>query len=261
MRAAEGAAPRDPIEEILAGIWMQVLDLKELGVHDDFFALGGHSLLATQVVSRVRAELRAELPLRTLFEEPTVAGFATCVAAALRREEGLEAPPIRPLVHADHPPLSFAQQRLWFIDRFQPDSALYNLPAVVHLHGRLDRATLARALGEIVRRHQVLRTTFETVDGDPVQVIHPAGDFHLPLVDLQGIPEPMRRAAVDAALRRDARRPFDLACGPLLRVALLRLETRPKTPDSGGGGPEQEHALYLNVHHIAFDGWSLGVFL
>ncbi|MCP4659155.1 MAG: AMP-binding protein, partial [bacterium] len=253
LRAAEElAAPRDPIEEILAGIWMQVLDLKELGVHDDFFALGGHSLLATQVVSRIRAELRVELPLRLLFEEPTVAGFATCVAAALRREEGLEAPPIRPLVHEDHSPLSFAQQRLWFIDRFEPDSALYNLPSIVHLHGRLDRRSLACALVEIVRRHQVLRTVFETVDGEPVQVIQPPFELPLPLCDLGALGEEDRQAEAYRLAVADARRPFDLARGPMLRAALLHLV----------GAPESEqHVLLLNVHHIAFDGWSLGVFL
>ncbi|MCP4658424.1 MAG: non-ribosomal peptide synthetase, partial [bacterium] len=125
--------PRGPVEELVAGIWSEVLDTADrVGAHDDFFALGGHSLLATRVQSRLRRELGVEVALRTLFERPTLAGFAEHVAAALAREEGREAPPIRPVTPRDQGlplPLSFAQQRLWFIDHFEPGSALYNLPA------------------------------------------------------------------------------------------------------------------------------------
>ncbi|MCP4658779.1 MAG: amino acid adenylation domain-containing protein, partial [bacterium] len=258
MVATEGfVPPRDPTEELLAGIWEEVLgrgasDRARIGIHDDFFALGGHSLLATQVVSRVRTVLGVELPLLTLFEEPTVAGFATCVAAALRREEGLEAPPIQPLAHGDRVPLSFAQQRLWFIDRFQPDSALYNLPSIVHLHGHLDRSSLACALNHIVRRHQVLRTVFETTAGEPVQVVQPPWELPLPLCDLGGLGAEDRRAEACRLAGAEARKPFDLARGPMLRVMLLRLADPPEC---------EAHTLVLNVHHIAFDGWSLGVFL
>ncbi|MCP4655431.1 MAG: amino acid adenylation domain-containing protein, partial [bacterium] len=246
--AADWVAPRNPIEEILAGIWSQVLDLGGVGVHDDFFAFGGHSLLATQVISRVRAELAVELPLRTLFEAPTVAGFAPHVFANLRREEGLEAPPIRPVVREGHPPLSFAQQRLWFLDRFEPDLALYTIPATLRFEGHLDRGALARALGEIVRRHEVLRTTYATVDGETVQMIQPRLVLALPVHDLTALRDADREAEVHRLASDDARRPFDIARGPVLRAALLRLG-------------EDDHRLLLVIHHIAFDGWSAGIFL
>ncbi|MCP4667049.1 MAG: non-ribosomal peptide synthetase, partial [Deltaproteobacteria bacterium] len=181
-----------------------------------------------------------------------MAGFAPHVAAARRREEGLEAPPIRPRVLETHAPetvpLSFAQQRLWFIDRFEPGAAFYNIPAALRLAGPLDPGALARALGEIVRRHEVLRTRFETRDGVPVQVIDPVPDPLLAICDLGGLPEPVRRAAADQLARREARRPFDLARGPMLRAVLMPLG-------------RDRHVLLVTVHHVAFDGWSLGVFL
>ncbi|MCP4656609.1 MAG: amino acid adenylation domain-containing protein, partial [bacterium] len=253
-------APRNPIEEIMAAIWEQVLGATvagpvvagPVGIHDDFFELGGHSLLATQVVSRVRRELHVELPLRLLFEQPTVAGLAAGVAEALRRQQDLEIPPILPGAREGHPALSFAQQRLWFIDRLEPGSARYNLPFSLHLRGRLAPGALARALGEIVGRHEVLRTRFETVaggpDDGPVQMIHAVLDQALPVCDLAGLDPAERRAEADRLARAEARRPFDLARGPMLRTALLRLG-------------DQEHLLLLTAHHIAFDAWSVGVFL
>ncbi|MCP4656533.1 MAG: AMP-binding protein, partial [bacterium] len=239
---------RDPVEEILAGIWAQVLRLEGVGVHEDFFALGGHSLLATRVQSRVRRDLGVELPLRVVFEQPTVAGLAAYVGAARRREEGLEAPPIRPVARPAPLPLSFAQQRLWFLDRLEPGSAVYGIPTSVTLTGRLHRRALGRALNEIVRRHEVLRTRFAIVEGDPVQEIQSDLELPLPLVDLDALGEPRQRIEVRRLVSTQARRPFDLARGPLLRAVLLRR------------GREQ-HTLFLSVHHIAFDGWSAGVFL
>ncbi|MCP4570778.1 MAG: non-ribosomal peptide synthetase, partial [bacterium] len=253
---------RGPVEEVLAGIWAEVLAVgevrPEVGAHDNFFALGGHSLLATRVQSRLRRDLGIELPLRVLFERPTVAGLAGSVAEALRRKEGLEAPPLlaRPPGEAgprEAGPLSFAQQRLWFIDRFEPDSALYNVPAPIRLTGRLDLGALARALGEIVRRHEVLRTRFESVEGVPLQVIEPVAEVLLPVVDLSALAQPARRAAADQLTRREAQRPFDLGRGPVLRAVVLRLDA--------GARDGHEHVLCLTVHHIAFDGWSIGVFL
>ncbi|MCP4656225.1 MAG: amino acid adenylation domain-containing protein, partial [bacterium] len=245
--------PRGPMEEILAGIWSEVLGIAEVGVHDDFFELGGHSLLATQVLSRVRRQLRVEPPLRTLFERPTVAGLAEYVVSAERRDQGPEALPLRPMkrkhgLPQEAVPLSFAQQRLWFLERFEPGLALYNIPVCFSLTGGLDDRALACALNEIVRRDEVLRTRFEAEAGVPVQVILPARGPALPVVDLQAMPEPARRTAADRLMRREARRPFDLARGHLLRVVLLRL------------GPGT-HVLLLTVHHIVFDGWSTGVFL
>ncbi|MCP4661332.1 MAG: non-ribosomal peptide synthetase, partial [bacterium] len=241
------------MEEQLAAIWAEVLAAAEptsrrLGIHDDFFALGGHSLLATRVVSRVRRELGVDIELRALFEQPTVAGLAGVLTAALRRAEGFEAPPIRPAARRDHLPLSFAQQRLWILDRLEPGSALYNIPSLLRLKGRLDVAALTLALAEIVRRHEVLRTRLETVDGDPVQIIQPVPEPSLSVVDLSVPDEPRRRDEARRLAVAAARRPFDLARGPLVRTALLRLGTR-------------EHALLVTVHHVAFDGWSGSVFL
>ncbi|MCP4654400.1 MAG: amino acid adenylation domain-containing protein, partial [bacterium] len=246
--SAPGIAPTGPIEEILAGIWSQVLGIGRVGVHDNFFELGGHSLLATQVVSRMRQALRIEPPLRTLFEQPTVAGLARYAAAALRRDEGLGAPPIRPAASGDAGPLSFAQQRLWFLDQIDPGSALYNVPVALRLSGRIEPGALLRTMGEIVRRHEVLRTTFKIVDGEPVQVIHSEFDPALPVAELTALAEGHRRAEARRLALAEARRPFDLARGPLLRTTLLRLAPA-------------EHELLLTVHHIAFDGWSVGVFL
>ncbi|MCP4658711.1 MAG: amino acid adenylation domain-containing protein, partial [bacterium] len=251
--AATGVAPRDPIEEILAEIYSQLLGVERVGVDADFFALGGHSLLATRMVSRIRRTLGVELPLRVVFEQPTVAALAACASAALRREQRLEAPPIRPPARRESLPLSFAQQRLWFLDRLEPGSSLYNIPTALRLTGDLDQAALVRSLNAIVRRHEVLRTSFaETADG-AVQVIRPVAELPLPVTDLERLGEPERGTEARRLARSEARRPFDLARGPVLRAALVRLAT---------GTPERaEHLLLLTVHHIAFDGWSAGVFL
>jgi amino acid adenylation domain-containing protein len=238
-------APRTPAEEVLAGIWAEVLRLERVGANDNFFELGGHSLLATRVVSRVRELFGVELPLRALFEGPTVAGLAGRVEE-MRRAELPVLPPVVPAGRTGPLPLSFAQERLWFIDRLDPGSATYNIPAALRLTGALDEAALERALGEIVRRHESLRTVFAEVDGSPVQVIAPFGGFALPVEDLSGLGEADREAAVRRRAGEEASRPFDLAAGPLFRAALLRL-----------GG--EDHVLLLSVHHVVSDGWSMGV--
>ncbi|MCP4656487.1 MAG: amino acid adenylation domain-containing protein, partial [bacterium] len=254
--------PRGPHEEVLAGIWAEVLDMDpatdRVGVHDNFFELGGHSLLATQVVSRVRNALGAELAVRTLFESPTVAELAEQLGKVRGEEPVAQAPPIGPVPREGALPLSFAQQRLWFLDQLRPGSALYTIPLSLRLTGALDRGVPARALSAIVGRHEVLRTTYEAVsgesaDGGPVQVIRPACELSLPVLDLAGLSEPRRRLEARRLARAHARQPFDLARGPVLRAALLRL---------AAGTPErEEHSLLVAVHHIAFDGWSIGVFL
>ncbi|HEU0079849.1 MAG TPA: condensation domain-containing protein, partial [Longimicrobiaceae bacterium] len=238
-------APRTPVEEVLAGIWAEVLRLERVGVHDSFFDLGGHSLLATRVVSRVRAVFATELPLRALFEGPTVAELARAVEGERRRELPV-LPPVVPVERTGALPLSFAQERLWFIDRLEPGSAVYNIPVAWRLGGALDEAALERALGEIVRRHEALRTTFTEVDGSPVQVIAPFGGFVLPVEDLSGLGEADREAAARRRAGEEARRAFDLSAGPLFRARLLRLDA-------------EDHVLLLSMHHIVSDGWSMGV--
>ncbi|HEX2081445.1 MAG TPA: amino acid adenylation domain-containing protein, partial [Longimicrobium sp.] len=245
--SAEGryVAPRTPTEEVLAEIWAEVLRLERVGVTDSFFELGGHSLLATRVVSRVRQVFGVEVPLRALFEGPTVAELAGRVEA-LRRAELPVLPPVVPTERTGALPLSFAQERLWFIDRLEPGSAVYNIPVARRLGGALDEAALERALGEIVRRHEALRTVFAEVDGSPMQMIAPFGGFALPVEDLSGLSEADREAALRRRAGEEARRPFDLSAGPLFRAGLLRLGA-------------QEHVLLLCMHHIVSDGWSMGV--
>ncbi|RKG95647.1 non-ribosomal peptide synthetase, partial [Corallococcus sp. CA053C] len=235
-------APRTQTEAKLAAIWAEVLRLPQVGVRDSFFELGGHSLLATQVVSRVRAELRVELPLRALFESPTVEGLAGRLAGLM----GVSAPALTRVSHEGPLPLSFAQQRLWLIDQLEPDSPLYNMPVAVRLDGALRTDVLERALQEVMRRHDALRTTFAQVDGEPVQIIHPEVVLPLGLVDLTGVEATQREAEARVRMEQEMRRPFDLRTGPLVRTLLFKLD-------------EHEHILVVNMHHIISDGWSLGV--
>ncbi|MGB8509396.1 MAG: amino acid adenylation domain-containing protein, partial [Pyrinomonadaceae bacterium] len=241
------AEPRTPIEKALVEMWAEVLNLTTVGIHDNFFDLGGHSLATTQVASRVSNVFGVQLALRTLFEAPTIAGLALCV------EEELSSGPnpyhVAPIQSApkDEPlPLSFAQQRLWFLDQFEPHSSLYNIISVIRLTGQLDVSALERSLNEIVRRHEVLRTVFTVVAGETRQVILPAESLKLEVHDLSGLPAPERERAALALASEEGRLPFDLSRPPLLRVALVRLA-------------ETEHIAVLTMHHIVSDGWSMGV--
>ncbi|HEX8272559.1 MAG TPA: amino acid adenylation domain-containing protein, partial [Longimicrobiaceae bacterium] len=243
------AAPRTPVEEVLAGIWAEVLGVERVGTGENFFDLGGHSLLATRVAARAQAALGTEVPLRALFEAPTVAGLAARVDELLRDGAGVAAGPIARVPRDGSPlPLSFAQGRLWFIDRLEPGSAAYNVPFPLRLRGPLDARALAAALTEIVRRHEALRTVFRASDNEPEQVVLPAAPFPLPTVDLAGLPDDARDAEVRRLAAEDAARPFDLARGPLARAALLRAGA-------------DDALLLLGMHHVASDGWSLRVLL
>ncbi len=268
--AASYVAPRTPLEWVLAGIWNEVLGVEQVGIDDNFFELGGHSLLATQVVSRLRDALALELPVRAVFETATIASLAARI-----QEQGIDPARLTLAVQQYHPadadqsaavrngaahapihtvprdgllPTSFAQQRIWFLDQWNPGNPIYNIPFALHIAGALDRPTLQRALDEIVRRHEVLRTTFHPVEGQPVQAIAPAAPVVLQTHDLRHIPAAERTEQARQAAAAEVRRPFDLAQGPLLRCVLLRLD-------------EQAHVLLLTMHHTIADGWSLGVFL
>ncbi|HEX4494454.1 MAG TPA: amino acid adenylation domain-containing protein, partial [Thermoanaerobaculia bacterium] len=237
--------PRTPVEDLLVGIFQQVLEVEAVGIQDGFFDLGGHSLLATRVVSRVRQTFGVELPLRELFEAPTVAGLGERIAAALRAG-GEPAPPLL-AGSLDGPlPLSYAQERLWFLDRLEPGSAAYNMPAAFRLEGLLAEEALERAFTEIVRRHVVLRTRFVEVEGQPTQVIDPTPAFGLRKIDLAALPVAWRERELARLAREEAAGPFDLARGPLLRVGFVRLG-------------KEDHGLLVTLHHIASDGWSVGV--
>ena len=250
--AAEGGAPfvapRGPIEETLAGIFSELLRIPadRVGAHDGFFELGGHSLLATQAVTRVRSALGVELPLRALFEAPTPAELASRVEAAMKAERGAVAPPIVPVPRVGPMPLSFAQERLWLIHELDPTDPSYVVPYPARFEGALDLAALERAIAEIVRRHEVLRTTYALAGGKPVAVIHDDVETPLPVRSLSHLAEDEREAALRAALAEEARRPYDLANGPALRAIVFEL------------GPD-DHVLHLAMHHIASDGWTIGV--
>ncbi|MET0645248.1 MAG: amino acid adenylation domain-containing protein, partial [Pyrinomonadaceae bacterium] len=241
------AAPRTAAEEVLAAVWEHVLGVERVGRDDDFFELGGHSLLATRVISRVREAFRVELPLRALFEAPTLGGLSGRVESLLRsgagRDEDL---PLAPRQRGEAAPLSFAQQRLWFLDQLTPGSNAYNIPVGFQLSGTLNALALGQALSEVVRRHEALRTNFVSVDGSPVQVVAESSPFALPVVDLSKLDAPAREEAVRRLAAEDARRPFDLTQDSLLRARLLRLE-------------DDEHALLAVMHHIVSDGWSMEV--
>jgi amino acid adenylation domain-containing protein len=239
-------APRTPIEELLARIWGEVLKVESIGINDDFFALGGHSLLATQLVSRVRESFAVDLPLRALFEWPTVAGLAQRVEAMMRDGQDASLQPLVPVARDGHLPLSFAQQRLWFIHKLEPSSSAYNLPVAVRLAGRLNVPALERTLSEIVNRHESLRTSFGMSDGQPVQLIAPPVALQLPVLDISHLAEHERITEARTRAAADARQPFDLERGPLYRLSLLRLD-------------EEDHVLLFTMHHIISDGWSMGV--
>ncbi|HEX3528164.1 MAG TPA: non-ribosomal peptide synthase/polyketide synthase [Thermoanaerobaculia bacterium] len=242
-----GLAPRTSTEAALAAIWAEVLQVPGIGIDVDFFAAGGHSLLAAQVMTRVRAAFSMELPLRALFEAATVAGLAREIDAARGLVETTETP-LRPRPAGAGAPLSFAQERLWFLAQLQPASPAYNIPAAVRLRGRLDVAALAATLTEVLRRHEVLRTSFPESDGRPVQQVAPAMPFPLPVVDLRGMAAGEREPEARRRMAAEARQPFDLARGPVLRAVLLVLG-------------ETDHLLLLTLHHIVSDGWSTGVFV
>ncbi|WP_158625670.1 non-ribosomal peptide synthetase [Corallococcus carmarthensis] len=237
-------APRTEMEAKLAAIWAQVLRVPRVGVKDDFFALGGHSLLATQVVSRIRTETGVALPLRALFEAPSVESLASRIEGASRPRWTERRPPLVPVPRTGPLPLSFAQQRLWFLDRLQPGSVHYNIPAALQLDGPLDAEALSRVLQELVHRHEALRTTFHArEDGEPFQHPHPHAVLSVPLVELRHLPEAEQAVEVRRLTREEARTPFDLARAPLMRATLLRLS-------------EQRHVLLVTLHHIVSDGWS-----
>jgi amino acid adenylation domain-containing protein len=247
-REAGFAPPRTAIEEILAGLYAEVLGVPRVSTEDGFFALGGHSLIATQLVSRVRRTFQVDLPLIALFESPRVIELAARIDMAIRLGHGIEEPPLARAPREGDLPLSFAQQRLWFLAQLDPESPAYNVPAAARIRGALDTVTLARTLAEIVRRHEMLRTTFEVRNGGPVQIVAPAVAQRLPRLDLSGLSEAPREAEVRRLILEEARRPFDLRRGPLVRTALIRM----------GAG---EHLLLVTMHHIVSDGWSSGIFV
>ncbi|HEX2208939.1 MAG TPA: amino acid adenylation domain-containing protein, partial [Longimicrobium sp.] len=241
-------APRTATEVALADVWAPLLNAGRVGADDDFFALGGHSLLATRLVARVRDAFGIELPLRTLFEAPTLGAMAAAVDRLLRADVAAAAPPIIHRPHDGTAPASFAQERLWFVDRLDGGGAAYHIPSAQLLTGPVDPEAMRRAVEEVVRRHETLRTAMPEVDGVPVQRIAPPGRVDLPYIDLSALAEEERDAEARRLAERNANEPFDLEAGPLFRASLVKLSA-------------DEHLLLVNLHHVIGDGWSMRVLL
>ncbi len=238
---------RSSVEAAMASLFASMLGVESVGVHEDFFERGGHSLLATRLVSRVRAVFGVEMPLLKLFEAPTPAGLAAWVEENLARGERPPTPPLLPAPSRERAPASFAQQRLWFLEQMGTLGNTYNIAVNVRLRGALDRSALERALEAIFHRHEAVRTGFTAAGAEPVQVILPPGPFPLPFWDLSELTPEERQREVLRMIQQEKATTFDLSRGPLMRARLLRLAPR-------------EHVLLVSFHHIAFDGWSVGVF-
>jgi FkbM family methyltransferase len=263
-------AAKSPTQERLCEIWAEVLGVPRVGINDDFFNLGGHSLLATQIVSRTRNAFEIDLPMRSIFQHPTVAELSELVEKAvldqieadlaMRRNElvanrlrgktdgSATSSAIRRRPFAGPAPLSLSQERIWFLDRLEPGSAVHNAPSALRLEGHLDDEALEKALSEIVRRHEALRTRFEIIDGQPMAITDVAQPVKVTVVNLSHIPDENRDEEIVRLAGEEARREFDLSASPLVRATLLRW-----APTS--------QVLFLTLHHIVFDGWSKGVLI
>lgn len=246
--ATQFVAPRTATEEILVGLWSEVLKVPQVGVHDNFFDLGGHSLLATQVMSRLPKLLRVELPLRTLFEAPTVAQLAGVVETRTGRayEKEADSIPLLPVKRGGSLPLSFAQQRLWVLAQLEPHGTAYNIPIALRVLGALNLPVLEQSINEVVHRHEMLRTTFGAVEGKAIQIPASSLKVPLPVIDLQHLSFVEREAAVLRLATAEAQRVFELEYGPMLRMSLLQLG-------------QDEHILLVTLHHIVSDAWSAHV--
>jgi natural product biosynthesis luciferase-like monooxygenase protein/amino acid adenylation domain-containing protein len=236
--------PRNLVEEALIRTFSTVLGLQSVGIHDNFFDLGGNSLSAMQVILRISDELSAEIGFRNFFETPTVAELAEFIA--LSGSKVSDSPSITRVPRNGELPLSFAQQRLWFLTQLDPDSPLYNNPIAIRLDGPLDLPALKLSLNTIVQRHEALRTTFYAVDGKPAQIIAPFLKLKIEMVDVPDLPEPSHTNEIRRLVFEEGRRAFDFVNGPLIRAALLR-----ESPT--------RYVLLLTVHHMVSDGWSLEV--
>ncbi|MEG4440643.1 amino acid adenylation domain-containing protein [Microcoleus sp. AT9_B5] len=243
-------APRTPIEEIIAGIWAEVLGIERVGIYDNFLELGGHSLLAIQIDSRLRNTFKLKLPVGSLFGSPTIASLAQRISESDSEKVNLQATPIQAVSRNQNLPLSWNQQQLWFLAQLAPDTPVYNEPCTIRFPGAIDVNSLSKALNEIIKRHESLRTGFITVDGQPIQVIEPPADtFNLAFVDLRQLPVSQREAEALRLATIETKQPFDLTSAPLLRATLMQLS-------------DEEYRLFLTFHHIVMDGLSIyNVFL
>jgi amino acid adenylation domain-containing protein/non-ribosomal peptide synthase protein (TIGR01720 family) len=241
---AEYVAPRNTAEAQLTALWAEVLGVAKVGVFDNFFELGGDSLLAIRLIARLREANGAEPPIRMLFEAPTIAQFAE----RLKDVAAVQDLPLTPVSRVGEAPLSFAQQRLWFLQQMEPGSTAYNIAAAIRLAGELDESALRAAFDYLLSRHEAFRTTFKGKAGEAVQVIQPAARIALPRVDLSVLSNEARAAEFKRLGEEEVGKAFDLVAGPLLRLTLVKLAAN-------------EHVLLLTMHHIISDGWSMRVML
>jgi len=243
----EYVAPRNEMESLLASIWSDVLGIERIGVNDNFFELGGHSLLATQVASRLRKHYVNDISLRLFFEYPNIAAFVEILDLSASDNDLVSDDKIK-LISRDQPiPLSYAQQRLWFLDQLEQNNAFYNMPSAIKLAGDLNINALNKSINEVIRRHEVLRTVFKQQSGQAYQVVLPKLELLLDTVDIETIADyKIRQEQLQLIIEQDATRPFDLESGPLIRSLLIRMQ-------------EHEHVLLLTTHHIVADGWSTGI--
>ncbi|CAN2981489.1 MULTISPECIES: non-ribosomal peptide synthetase [Pseudomonas] len=244
--ASEVALESD-MQQQIAAIWCEQLQLAQVAGDDHFFLLGGNSITATQVVARLRETLGLELNLRLLFEAPTLAAFATAVAQ-LQQDGGVAQGAIHALSRQEDLPQSLAQNRLWITWQLDPHSSAYTIPGALHLRGELDENALRHSFQQLIQRHEALRTRFYERDGQAFQRVEASADFELPVIDLSDLSDAEREARAQQIGEEQARSPFDLEKGPLLRVTLVRLD-------------DEEHQLLVTLHHIIADGWSLNILI
>jgi len=245
----EYVAPQTPLEQELANIWSEVLKIKKIGTHDNFFTLGGHSLLATQVISRIRQTYNIDVPFRSIFDHSTIASLGTIIESLIREKALTLIPPLLPMERKGPVPLSFAQSRLWFLDQLLPEMALYNIPIALRLKGSLDALALEKALNTLIDRHESLRTIFPSTKGEAHQVILPS--LRIKLVEysenLTHLSQKERIALIEKIIYEEAHTPFHLSTGPLIRAKIVILS-------------KKEHILLITQHHIISDGWSTEIF-
>ena len=243
-----GHQPQTQVEQVVAGIWAELLGAKEVGLDDSFFELGGHSLLATRMVSRLRKVFGVEVGLRQLFERPTLREVALEVEASRNGGARVEQRRIRRVERGGRLPLSFAQQRLWFLSQMEPDNPFYNCPGAVRMEGELEVGVLERTIQEVVRRHEVLRTRIVLEGDEPAQEIGEAEQVRVEVIDLRELEEERREAELRRVWREEGRALFDLMEGPMLRVKVVKVG-------------QDEQVLVVTMHHIVSDGWSVGVLM
>ncbi|MCU4528553.1 hypothetical protein KTI57_18425, partial [Acinetobacter pittii] len=237
------------LQSRIARIWERLLKIDRIGIKDNFFEYGGHSLLGVRLIAHIQRELEFEIPINVLFDEPTIEGIASYIEEerAKKKLEDNNKAKIKRGTRSTNVPMSFAQERLWFLEQLSSSTALYNIPMVMRLNGPLNTEALEWALNELVKRHEVLRTGFSLEDDNPVQVINHEVFLDLPFIDLSGLPEAERESEIERIIGTDSKRPFDLGQAPLIRMQLIQSKI-------------YTHILYINIHHLIFDEWSINNF-